>query len=209
MKIKIVLTDIDGTLTAVDETRGMARSILSHFQDLAGKDVFPPDDVCISKSCEKYGVDAQELARKLLADLSCHTVLRTDAADFLRFCRASGRRLYTATTNSKYIALLKLSLGGITEEDFSGFFGGDAFNDPLGKGSPEFFPSILRAVGSSGDDVAMIGDEEKFDLYPALAAGIRTVIMVDLKQKEDVCFKNGAFFVNSLNHAKGILENAR
>jgi len=205
VKIEYVLTDVDGTLTSVDKTGGMGRSILSHFQEAAGCDDVPPSDVCISKTLEKYGISPEDFARKLREDLARHTVLRPDAVEFLRFCKSSGRRLYTATTNSKYIALLKLSLGGITEKDFSGFFGGDAFGDPLGKGSPAYFPSILAALGSTGENVAMIGDEPDFDLYPALRAGVGTVIIVDLRQREDVCRKNGAYFVNSLIHAEKII----
>ena len=207
MKIEYVLTDVDGTLTSVDETGGMARSILSHFQEAAGCGDVPPSDVCISRTLGKYGISPEKFAQKLRADLAQHTILRPDAAAFLRFCKVSGRKLYTATTNSKYIALLKLSLGGFTEADFSGFFGGDAFGDPLGKRSPAYFPSILAALGSTGENVAMIGDEPDFDLYPALRAGIGTVIMVDLAQREDVCRKDGAYFVNSLIHGEKIIGN--
>ena len=209
MGIKFVLTDIDGTLTAVDETGGMARSITEHFRDMAGPDAVPFPDKCITCSLEKYNISKEEFTQKLLADLSLHTQIRPDAAAFLKFCKNTGFHLYTATTNSKYAALLKLSLGGITEDDYSGFFGGDAFGDPLGKGSPAFFPAILQALQCDGSDVAMVGDEPEFDLYPARKAGIKTIIIVDLKQKEDVCQKNGAYYVRNLNFAREIIQNAQ
>lgn len=209
MGIKFVLTDIDGTLTKVDETGGMARSIGDHFRDLAGPDADPRSDVCITCSLAEYNVSREELTQRLLADLAQHTQLRPDAAELLRYCRDRGCKLYTATTNSKYIALLKLSLAGITEEDFTGFFGGDAFNDPRGKSAPDFFPNILKALGSDGSDAAMLGDDPKADHLPALKAGIKTIIMVDLNQKEDVCIKDGAYYVRDLTLAKEIIANAR
>ncbi len=209
MKIKYILVDIDGTLTSVNTKHGLEKSYAEHFYDLIDSRPELPCDVCISKILPQYGIKIEDYTKKVLADMSQHTFIRPDAQSFLRWCVENRKNLYTATTNSKYISLLKLSCGGFKEEDFTGFFGGDVFNDPLGKFSPDFYPSILKALNSDGSDVVMIGDEWIRDSEPARKAGIKYTIHIDINAKEDCIEKEpGAFIVNSLEFAKDIIANA-
>ena len=208
MPIKHILVDIDGTLTSVNIRHGLEKSLAEHFYDLLGSRPAIPDDICISKILPQYGIKLEDYTKSVLADMSKHTFVRTDAAKFLRYCIDSGKNLYTATTKSKYISLLKLSSGGFEEKDFTGFFGGDTFNDPMGKFSPYFYPNILKALNSDGSDVIMIGDEWNHDSEPAKKAGIKYTVHIDIKAKEDYIEKDGTFFVNSLDFVKDIIENA-
>ena len=209
MPIKYILVDIDGTLTAVNIKGGLEKSLSGHFYDMVEGHPELPNDICISKILPEYGIKIEDYSAKVLADMKQHTFIRPDAQSFLRWCVENKKALYTATTNSKYISLLKLSCGGFREEDFTGFFGGDVFNDPLGKFSPAFYPSILKALNSDGSDVVMIGDEWIRDSEPARRAGIKYTIHIDVNAENECIEKEpGAFIVNSLEFAKDIIENA-
>lgn len=206
--IKNILVDIDGTLTSVNIKHGMQKSFAGHFYEMLGKCPEIPGDICISKILPQYGISEKDYAEHVLKDMSQHTFIRPDAINFLNYCIASDKNLYTATTNSKYISLMKLSLGNFKEEDFTGFFGGDTFNDPLGKFSPDFYSDILKALNSDGSDVIMIGDEWEHDSEPAQKAGIKYTVHIDINAKDDYIKKGNAFYVNSLDFVKDIIENA-
>lgn len=208
MSVKYILVDIDGTLTSVNIKGGMEKPLAEHFYELAKCRPELPCDKCISLFLADYGVKIEDYSQKVLADMKQHTFIRPDAANFLNYCIDNGKALYTATTNSKYISLLKLACGNFKEENFTGFFGGDAFNDPLGKFSPAFYPSILKALNSDGSDVMMVGDEWIRDSEPARKAGIKYTVHIDINAKEDYIVKDGTFCVNSLNLVKDIIENA-
>ena len=206
--IKNILVDIDGTLTAVNLKHGMQKSFAGHFYEMLGRCLEIPGDICISKILPQYGISEKDYAEHVLKDMSQHTFIRPDAINFLNYCIASDKNLYTATTNSKYISLIKLSLGNFKEEDFTGFFGGDTFNDPLGKFSPDFYSDILTALNTDGSDVIMIGDEWEHDSEPAQKAGIKYTVHIDINAKDDYIKKGNAFYVNSLDFVKDIIENA-
>jgi len=103
---------------------------------------------------------------------------------------------------SPMMTLIKMSLGGLATIDgspyMSGFYGGNAFNDPEGKYSANFFPSIIRHGKFNPATTMMVGDEIERDLKPALKAGIKHVIIINREQNEPMVSAHGAAFVNSL-----------
>jgi HAD superfamily hydrolase (TIGR01549 family) len=67
------------------------------------------------------------------------------------------------------------------------------------KPHPEFFPSVLAALGSSRD-VWVIGDSEAADIAPAHALGLRTVLVGGVSKIADAC-------VSHLSEIPDILMN--
>lgn len=207
-----VLCDVDGTLTRVDSTEGMEHSIEFHLaaetaevrgitfgEAMKRIEAVPGrESQCVSKLFPLFGIDAERFALRLKNDLRRHTVMPPDVPKFVKSLHEKGIKLYTATTNSKYITRVKLSALGLEESDFNGFFGGDLPECPLGKFDPNFFPSILRSIGFRPERVMMVGDEPEHDLFPALAAGLGCAVIIDRKSRTAIRRSGKSVFVNSL-----------
>lgn len=214
-----VLFDVDGTLTEVDSTGGMEHSIDFHLAaEAAGILGITPAEAmkkieavpgresqCVSRLFPVFGINAEKFAVRLKSDLEKHTSLPHDALGFVRRLHEKGIKLYTATTNSKYIAMVKLSAIGLDAGYFDGFFGGDTPGCPLGKFDPNFFPAIMRSLGMSPKRVMMAGNEPEHDLYPALSAGLGCGVIVDRKSGVQFRRQGRGVFVNSFDMTEEII----
>lgn len=161
------------------------------------------ETVCLFSFLPDLGVSPEVYWKRMQEVLRDTVAVYEDAIVLLRFLRERGIKVYSATTNSKAAMLAKLAVADLATMEgspyFTGFFGGDAFGDPLGKFSPDYFPSILNAAQFDRESTLMIGDSPLQDLAPALAAGIRHVVLVDRSQEEPLVEgENGGLFVNSL-----------
>ena len=128
--------------------------------------------------------------------------LLQDVAPFLRAMKQKGIRVCSATTNSRFMTLAKLSVAGLADRHgcpyLSAFHSGNEFHDPEGKFSERFFPNILKRHNYDPETTMMIGDTPERDLYPAQKAGIRCCAILCRTQTQPVLFKNGGIFVRSL-----------
>lgn len=129
---------------------------------------------------------------------------RVLASKYAYYNSPSAIKLYSATTNSRMATLLKLSLGDLADIDgspyFDGYFGGDTFDDPNGKFSSNFYPAILKSGDFDPERTMMIGDDEKWDMENALAAGIKHVVIIDREMTETIIRKKSAIYVNRLTN---------
>lgn len=223
--IKYVLTDIDGTLTRVDVSGGMEFSPLTHLENLVMEKyriareealarITACGDLnmqCLSEFLGVLEIPEEKYFEVLRNDLSHHTVITEDSVIFIKMLKKKKIPLYTASTNSRFMSNVKLSLGGLADrngtEYFAGYFAGNTFQDPKGKFSPRFFPDILRHGAFNPDCTLMIGDDLQHDFIPALESGIRYCVIVDRSQVEPIRKYNGGIFVNSLEVLAYYLEN--
>ncbi|OGV47890.1 MAG: hypothetical protein A2017_02255 [Lentisphaerae bacterium GWF2_44_16] len=213
--VNTVLIDVDGTITGKKEDAGIINP-LEHLLNLVMEkkgvsqkealqeisEAGNPETTCLFNLLRTLDVSREELWERLRNDVVKNIEIPEDASFFIKSLREKKIKLYSATTNSRMITLLKLSAGGLGDINgspyFAGYFGGDAFNDPQGKYSEKFFPSILKHGNFDPEKTMMVGDNEKCDLLPALKSGIRSVVIINRKQKESLIYKNGGIYVNSL-----------
>jgi len=222
----VVLIDIDGTITAPIRNKDFAVSPLEQLlrllmqsesisREAALAKIRQIGDVetsCIFKFLEPLGISAELYWNLLRQDVKEGMMIPEDAVFFIKALKSKNIKLFSATTNSRMATLLKLSVGGLGDINgsphFDGYFGGDSFADPLGKWSPEFFPSILKAGRFDPERTLMIGDDPARDMLPALQAGIAHVAIIDRHQKENILHKGGVIFINSLKPLYHMLEPA-
>ncbi|MAE64063.1 MAG: hypothetical protein CMJ18_07285 [Phycisphaeraceae bacterium] len=120
-----------------------------------------------------------DVVRPMMA--SCVGV-HDDAVDAVRALHARGFRLYPATTNSRFMALLKLSVAGLGDVD-----GSEHFNDVFGgsevvaegKTGPAFYHAVLERTGSRAQQTIHVGDDPQLDALAAQQAGIDQVVLVN------------------------------
>lgn len=226
MNITDVLIDVDETLTEpVPGSSGNGKDALTLLAELVAgekgvsikealariRNAGNPDTTCLFMFLPELGVEPQRLWERLLEQFRREIRIADDAAFLLRRLRARGKRVYSATTNSRMATLAKLAVGGLADMQgtpyFTGFFGGNAFGDPGGKFAPGFFASIMKAAKLNSEATMMIGDSPDRDRAPALAAGIRHVVLVNRAQSEP-CIKGAdcAFSVNSLALVDDMIE---
>ena len=217
LKIENVLMDVDGTMTAVEKGRNlMQTSPLDHLVDLmvagggdsreeALRRIHAAGDVettCLFDMLDQLGVAKEALWELMRDDVQKANRIPEDTAYFMKDLKAKGIKLFSATTNSPMMTLIKMSLGGLATIDgspyMSGFYGGNAFNDPEGKYSANFFPSIMKHGKFNPATTMMVGDEIERDLKPALKAGIKHVVIINREQNEPMVSAHEAVFVNSL-----------
>ena len=217
LKIENVLMDVDGTMTLAEKGTGTMRiSPLDHLANLVAaadggsreealsriNEVGDIQTTCLFDMLDTLGVSKAAYWTLLRGELERTTHMAEDAVCFIKDLKAKGIKLFSATTNSPAMTLLKMSLAGLATIDGSpymaGFFGGNAFNDPEGKYSANFFPAIMGRGKFDPETTMMVGDEIERDLKPALKAGIKHVVMVDRGRQEPMSLEHGAVFVNSL-----------
>lgn len=222
--IDTVLMDVDGTITSVKmDVEGDDKSCLDILIEIMReKESISYDEAleklnaqgniettCLFSFLDQLGVAKQEYWNRLRTHFARSVFIPEDSSTFIKAIKqpnpngsSSPIKLYSATTNSRMATLLKLSLGDLADIDgslyFDGYFGGDSFNDPDGKFSSSFFPSILKAGKFDPERTMMIGDDEKWDLENALTAGIKHVVIIDREMSETMFHKNGAIYVNRL-----------
>lgn len=223
-KTKTILMDVDGTMTDT-RTSGdvMGRSPFQHLVSLvvkhrnltaekAGQLILScgdPDVHCLSEFLPALGIDPDEYFSVIRDDLKQHITIPEDTVAFLKAMKRKGIRVCTATTNSRFMTLAKLSVAGLADrngcEYLAAYHAGNEFGDPKGKFSEQYFPNILKHHGYDPETTMMIGDEPEHDLYPALKAGIRRCVIIDRKQTADMLQKDGGIFVNDLGVVNAII----
>ena len=222
--VDVALIDVDGTITtptrktdfAVPPLEHLLRMVMHHdsiprAEALAKiRQIGDIETSCIFNFLAPLGLPMQPYWDALQQDIKGSIIIPDDAIFFIKSLRSKNIRLFSATTNSRMATLIKLSvadLGGIDGSPyFDGFFGGDSFHDPLGKWSPEFFPSILKTGGFDPTRTLMVGDNLEQDMLPALRAGIKRVAIINRQQKEKLLRKDGVLFINSLEVLYNMLK---
>ena len=169
------------------------------------------ETTCIFSFLEPLGVPFDAYWQRVQTWLGNCLGMYDDAREIIRSLPGRGIKLYSATTNSRMVTLAKLAVYGLATSEgsqyFNGFFGGDAFGDPNGKFSPNFFPSILETARLDPATTLMIGDDPRYDLAPALAAGIRQVVLPRRSQDEAfVTEADGGIYVRSLELVLDMIE---
>ena len=216
LTVKRVLMDVDGTMTAASDVHSMGKSPLRHLIDLvtarhhlsaaeAEQRILhcgDPDIQCLSEFLPALEIEPELYFDALKEDWSRHIYIPEDTVYFLKTMRDRGIPVCAATTNSPFMTLVKLAVGGLADIHgcpyISAFHPGCEFRDPLGKFSERYFPNILKHHGYDPETAMMIGDVPARDLLPALKAGIRYGAVIDRNQKEEIIVRNGGFFVSSL-----------
>ena len=191
LKVQTILMDVDGTMTDIGgKGKTMSQSPLEHLVRLVMakysvdaeeaerkiRSCGDPDINCLSEFIPELGVDEEQYFSVLKNDLANHIAVPDDAAAFLRAMKKKDIPIYAATANSRFMTLAKLSVRELADrsgsEFLAGCHSGNEFLDSSGKFSENFYPNILKNHGYSPDMTIMIGDEPKYDLYPAVKAGV-------------------------------------
>ncbi len=215
--VKTVLVDIDNTLTEniaphLPESSGV--EILADF--LLQRDQIPPEQTrkklallfdpereCLTTKLHLFGVSRREFWDLLLPCCLKHFRMLPDAVTLLKTLHELPVKVYTATTNSEFTSRMKLA-SGLDGTDYKsckyidGYYPGNAFNDPRGKYAPDFISKIILDGRFDPQTTVMIGDDPRYDLYPAQRAGIRYCVIVKRTMREKYQELDGAIYVNSL-----------
>ncbi|MBQ6470832.1 MAG: HAD family hydrolase, partial [Victivallales bacterium] len=215
-KVSRILMDIDGTVTEVlpgsERPRDPLRLLVELVMDKDGCDAESAErkirscgDLathCLSEFLPALGIEPASLFSAVKAELGRRIRIPGDVCHFLQSMKRRGIPVCAATTNSRFMTLAKLAVGGLAELDgspyVSAFHPGCEFRDPEGKFSPRYFPNILEHHHYDPETLLMLGDEPEHDLFPALRAGIRHVCIIDREQTEESLFRDGGLFVRSL-----------
>ena len=223
LSVKRVLMDVDGTMTDSPAGSCMGKSPLRHLVELvmeqhglsaeaAERKILNCGDLdtqCLSEFLPMLEVDPVRYFEAVKEDLARHITIPEDTVAFLKAMKRKGIRVCTATTNSRFMTLAKLSVAGLADRNgcayLAAYHAGNEFGDPEGKFSERYFPNILRHHGYDLETTMMIGDEPEHDLYPALKAGIRRCVIIDRKQTADMLQKDGGIFVNDLGVVNAII----
>jgi FMN phosphatase YigB (HAD superfamily) len=217
LNVTDVLIDIDDTITFAKSKAAGGIGFLLTLADIVAeqesishesaleriREVGNPETTCLFTFLPELNV-SRERYWQALQEWLCESVgVYPDAEALIRALSAMGMPLYTATTNARMGALAKLATSGLATIDgspfFTGYFGGDAFGDPMGKFTTTFFPSILKAAALNPATTLMVGDDPQHDLAAALAAGIEQVIVVRRDQEQPLVKEaDGGLYVQSL-----------
>ncbi|MBO4631417.1 MAG: HAD family hydrolase [Lentisphaeria bacterium] len=223
LSVKRVLIDVDGTMTDSPADFCMGKSPLLHLVELVMEQDGLSSEAaeqkirscgnmeiqCLSEFLPMLGVDPVQYFEAVKEDLARHITIPEDTVYFLKAMRERGISVCAATTNSRFMTLAKLAVGGLA--DISGspyiaaYHAGCEFGDPAGKFSEHYFPNILKHHGFDPETTMMIGDEPEHDLYPALKAGIRYGVIIDRRQREDRVQRGGGIFVRNLGFVNEII----
>ena len=225
MEIETILMDIDGTMTenlpGSEQIRtnplGHLISLVSEKREIqeseAEAQIRSCGDVekrCISEILPLMKIERKEFFNIMQEVMKKKIMITPDTLRFLQKMKDLDLPVCTATTNSEFMTLVKLSVAGIADPDgctlITRYHPGCEFGDPEGKFSPDYYPAILRNHGYDPERTMMIGDEPERDLYPALASGIRYGVIIDRKQKEPAVFRDNGIFINSLDHLSQIIQ---
>jgi FMN phosphatase YigB (HAD superfamily) len=157
----------------------------------------------IDSHCDALGITLRQLWDGLAEWLPRQVVGFPDAVAAIQTLHARGFRLFTCTTNSSFIARVKLSGLGLTTFEgspyFSGMLGGAEVH-PQGKTAPEFYSNLMKLAQVEPGDVVHVGDSPQTDLLLARQAGISQVVLPRRTQAPDwVREADGGIYVRSLS----------
>lgn len=219
--------DVDGTMTGTLAVDSMAKSPFRHLIELvmnahsvdeneAKRKILRcgnPEIQCLSEFLPALKIDPMQYFETLKADLATNIYIPEDTVYFLKTMRERGIPVCAATTNTRFMTLAKLAVGGLADINGSPYLAayhpGCEFRDPAGKFSEHYYPNILKHHGYDPETLLMLGDEPEHDLYPALQAGIRYGVIINRRQADAVCRKDGGLFIHSLRDlADMIISNA-
>ena len=224
LAVKRILMDVDGTMTGYLSASTMNLSPLRHLIELVMKrhgisEIEAEQRIrrcgdlntqCLSEFLPELDVEPSEYFTRLKADLSGNIYITEDTVHFLKAMKERGIPVCAATTNSRFMTLAKLAVGGLAGLNGSPFLSayhpGCEFRDPMGKFSEHYFPNILKHHGYDPETTLMLGDEPERDLFPALKAGIRYGVIVDRNQKEEYVLRDGGIFIRSLKKLTEMLD---
>lgn len=216
LSVKRVLMDVDGTMTDSPAGSCMGKSPLLHLVELVMKQdglsaeaaerkilsCGDPQLQCLSEFLPMLEVDPVQYFEAVKEDLARHIAIPEDTVYFLKAMREEGIPVCAATTNSRFMTLAKLAVGGLADINGSpyiaAYHAGCEFRDPAGKFSEHYFPNILKHHGYDPETLLMVGDEPEHDFYPALKAGIRYGVIIDRRRTESIGREDGGFFIHSL-----------
>jgi len=224
LAVKRILMDVDGTMTGYLTASTMDLSPLRHLIGLVMKRhciseseaeqrirrCGDPDTQCLSEFLPELDIEPSDYFDRLKTDLSKHIYITEDTVDFLKAMKERGIPVCAATTNSRFMTLAKLAVGGLAELNGSPYLAayhpGCEFCDPMGKFSEHYFPNILKHHGYDPETTLMVGDEPERDLFPALKAGIRYGVIVDRDQTEECILRDGGIFIRSLKNLAEMID---
>ncbi len=224
MKVKYVFMDIDGTMIRFPTGKEYVTSPKTLLEDLVmEKDGLSREDAwrkilscgdidvhCLSEFLPELGIRYDIYFQKLYDSVKPNVEVCEDTKRFLPYLKEHGYQVYTATTNSKFITDIKLSLGGLADLSgcpyLAGYYPGCAFLDPQGKFAPDYYDRILADGGFDPEYCMMIGDEPLRDAVPAMKAGMRYGVNIDRHQKEKFHERDGLLHINSLEVLIPLLE---
>ena len=177
-QIQNILMDVDGTMTDYfdpDNPAMMSLSPLAHLENLvmkkhsvsreeARRRIYACGDTaiqCLSEFLPALEIEPLDYFRVMAEDLRHFIFIPEDTVRFFHYLRKKEIKLYTASTNSPFMTLVKLSVGGIADEHscpfLTGFYPGCMFKDPEGKYSAAYYPDILKHSGFDPEKVRGIG----------------------------------------------------
>ena len=224
LAVKRILMDVDGTMTGYLTTSTMDLSPLRHLIELVMKhhgiseseaerrirSCGDPDTQCLSEFLPELDIEPSTYFDCLKTDLSRHIYITEDTVYFLQAMKERGIPVCAATTNSRFMTLAKLAVGGLADLNGSPYLAayhpGCEFRDPMGKFSEHYFPNILKHHGYDPETTLMVGDEPERDLVPALKAGIRYGVIVDRNQTEEYVLRDGGIFIHSLKNLAEMID---
>lgn len=223
-----VLIDIDGTISngcgvgdphgaliqAIMNKFGLTyREALQKIEDLVGKDGSAElkqkgsggdlDDLFDLAACLE--ISRSEYWQVYMRDIGA--LYFRDATYMVKTLHAMNFPLYTASNNKGWPLLVKLGYSHLGTIKGSKYFKDFLHTEKMGfaKDNPQYYRRALEYLKRRPEDVVMIGDWELIDLYPALEAGLRHVIIVRRGQREKLKIRD-AVYVNSLRLVPEILE---
>jgi len=226
MKVKYIFMDIDGTMTRYvqgkeyeESPRTLLENLVMEKDGLSREEAWQKilacgdiDTHCLSEFLPMLGIEAGIYFQKLYDSVKPNVEVCEDTKRFLPYVKEHGFLLYTATTNPPFITNIKLSIGGLADQNGSpyltGYYPGCAFLDPMGKYAPDFYKRILADGPFNPEYCMMIGDELSRDAIPAMKAGMRYGVNIDRNQDERIYERDGVLHVNSLDELIPLLENA-
>lgn len=215
--IENVLMDVDGTMTEEKKNENILQTsphemlveMLIKIHNISRKvaiqlikEAGDTSVICLFDLLDKLEISKEAYWNLIRNDFKNYIRIPEDTVYFIKNLKSKGIKLFSATTNSRMMTLLKMSIGGLASIDGSpymaGYFSGNSFNDPRGKFSENFFPSIMKYGKFDPTTTMMIGNEVESDLKPAFKSGIKNIVIVNRFQPEPIVYTSEGMFVNSL-----------
>lgn len=156
----------------------------------------------------KLKIKKEALWNTILADAKINSF--SDAAYMVKELYKKGFNLHIASWNRGWQFLVKLGCAGLCNLNGSPYFK-NIFNEDVMRHKKEenraveYYSELLKKLRRPLNKIIMIGDWEAVDLYPAVKAGIKNIIIVRRGQKEKIKILD-AVYVNSLKIVPDILK---
>lgn len=149
--------------------------------------------------CFDMGIDAEEYYKKVMEVAKNRLTVFEDTVRTIKELRKAGYVMFIASNNCIDRAMMKLTIAGLATNRRTTYFEHIYGRDILcrSKDDPLFYKEILERENLSGDEVVMIGDDEKCDGHVPLSAGITNSVIINRTQKypvrKDVFYRVNTF----------------